>query len=249
MHYICSIGSICLFFTFFTLLLVTRSQTTLIRGSRLRIRNCFVAIEPNFSALSLQWLQRRPPPPPPQRNNQNDQRDQRNEAGSSNIQAAQASAARAAPISTQRRTSVASCRNIFEIDGTVQELGFDYLHRVPRTNTVIGPPIVLDEQQPSTSGIGQNSAIDEAILDISTMPDDLSMQEDGNKDDFELIEFNYDSDDSEGDHCIDEKICNFANDDRESRQVDGESRESAVTANESVPFDTINGQNDETPSW
>lgn len=51
-------------FFLFTSRVVLRSETRLIRQSRIRgvrIRNCFVAIEPNFAAFALQWLERRPP--------------------------------------------------------------------------------------------------------------------------------------------------------------------------------------------
>lgn len=94
-----------------------RSQSRLVRQSNTPIRECFVLIEPNFQALSLQWLNRTNPLPPAVQNNNDN--DEANVAGPSN-QNVQKSPA--------RRSSVASCRNLFEVDGTVEETGFDFLN-------------------------------------------------------------------------------------------------------------------------
>ena len=87
-------------FVFSTLILVLRSEEKLIRQSRIRILNCFVAIEPNFAAIGLAWLNR----PPPRRND---------EAGQSNASNDQAM--------SRRRISISTCRNLFEIDGTIED--------------------------------------------------------------------------------------------------------------------------------
>lgn len=110
-------------FIFLFNLLVLRSQTRLIRQSPLRIEHCWVSIEPNFKALSMTWLARTPPAA-------------QNEAGSSNAIALANGADPLPALPNQRRFSVASCRNIFEVDNQVEETGFDHLSRVPRTNTI-----------------------------------------------------------------------------------------------------------------
>lgn len=84
------------------------------------IRQCCVLIEPNFHAISLQRLQNRTNPLRPAVHN--------NQAGPSNAQNP------AAP--PVRRFSVASCRNLFEVDGTVEETGYDFLTRVPRPQRI-----------------------------------------------------------------------------------------------------------------
>lgn len=162
-------------FVFSTLILVLRSEAKLIRQSRIRILNCFVAIEPNFAAIGLAWLNR----PPPRRND---------EAGQSNASNDQAM--------SRRRISISTCRNLFEIDGTIEEVGSYQgdLHRVAR----------YPRDEPSTSADTTNAddslkscaLIDAAIANIASMPSDLTQQAE-NEDDIDNMVWNYDSDDSD----------------------------------------------------
>lgn len=98
-------------------ILVLRSQSRLIRMNP--IRQCCVLIEPNFHVLSLQWLNRTNLLRPAIHNNQ---------AGPSNAQNP--------PAPPVRRFSVASCRNLFEVDGTVEETGYDFLNHVSRPQRI-----------------------------------------------------------------------------------------------------------------
>lgn len=47
--------------------------------------------------------------------------------------------------------SIASYRNIFEIDGMVEELGYDYLHRVPRSDVIIKTRVQGEQSRGVTS--------------------------------------------------------------------------------------------------
>lgn len=123
----------------------------MVRQIRIRIRSCFVAIEPNFHAICLNWLQRTQPLNPVNPvvlivPNGND------EAGLSNNQNVPPVAPNESNSITARRVSVASCRNLFEVDGQVEETGFDFLDRVPQNNAVdAGTNSVQD--RPSSAAI------------------------------------------------------------------------------------------------
>lgn len=113
---------------------VLRSQSKLLQKSKIKIQHCFVAIEPNFHAISLNWLQRTQPLSPAPLAVQN-------EAGPSNIQGGGASNNEDVPNNqvnentrTGRRMSVASCRNLFDVDGRVEGTGFDFLNHVSSKN-------------------------------------------------------------------------------------------------------------------
>lgn len=71
-------------------------------------------------------------------------------------------AANAAPpvrLST-RRFSVASCQNLFEVDGHVEEAGFDFLAPVARKNIIIQE---YGSHVHSADGAGSTPAIDSAL--------------------------------------------------------------------------------------
>lgn len=123
---------------------VLRSQTKVIQRSRVQLRNCFVAIEPNFVAISSEWLRIAA------------LRRQHIQAGPSNAVPAR----RVYP--AQRRASVASCRNIFEIDGVVGEIGFDHLHRLPRNaSEASGSSLIVAAvvAGPSSAGSSSSSSV------------------------------------------------------------------------------------------
>lgn len=115
-----------------------RSQTKLIRRSRVPIRECSVRIEPNLATICLQWLRRgdaaRAGPSGPSNggNAGSSSGGPSNATNATNAihvaQVGHAGHARTAP-TIQRRSSIASCRNIFDIDGTVGEVGFDFLRQ------------------------------------------------------------------------------------------------------------------------
>lgn len=125
---------------------VLRSQSKLVQKSRIRIRHCFVAIEPNLHAICLNWLQRTQPlspAAPAAPAVQNEAGPSSNQGGASNNQGGvsdnHGGASNENP-RTGRRMSIASCRNLFEVDGHVEETGFDFLNRVstePSTSSVI----------------------------------------------------------------------------------------------------------------
>lgn len=101
------------------------------RKSKVNLRECFIAITPNFAAISMAWLNRRAQ----LREIQGHEDDSANALGQS-ITTQQVQ--RVQPVQHRtRRASVASCVNMFEVDGTVTEVGFDYLARVPRENPII----------------------------------------------------------------------------------------------------------------
>lgn len=105
---------------------VLRSQTRLIQQSPVALRNCWVSIEPNFQAIAMQWLARSTSGK--QNADGPSQLSQSQVATSSLI--SDATDATALALQNERRFSVASCRNVFEIDGLVQETGFDFLNHV-----------------------------------------------------------------------------------------------------------------------
>lgn len=98
------------------------------------LRECSVAIEPNFGAIAAEWLRQSanilpnvvPPSSilvdPPIDANSNNQ----NSAASATL---------------QRRTSVASGRNLFSVGDQIVEIGYDYLPRVSlQTNNQLHHP-------------------------------------------------------------------------------------------------------------
>lgn len=92
-------------------------------------RRCFVGIEPNFQAIAMAWLNQpnqQAPIAPVQ------QQQQPGPSGSAASVAENQSLAQAQR--AQRRASVASCRNIFSVDGAIEEVGFDHLSRVQHPN-------------------------------------------------------------------------------------------------------------------
>lgn len=92
------------------------------------LRECFIVIEKNFAALCLSWLKR---PRPTQQSRQNAIPALQNVlAGVVGPVPVNAASPVLAPPIVKRRSSIASCRNIFEVDGAVDEVGFDYLHHV-----------------------------------------------------------------------------------------------------------------------
>lgn len=112
-------------------ILVTRSQTRHIR--RYKIKECFVAIAPSLGQIAQQWLQSHQPHQPPQ-------------AQTAPVQPAPPTVDELlAPITVDqvtaiaqvpaprhaRRASIASGHNLFEVDGSIREVGFDHLQRVP----------------------------------------------------------------------------------------------------------------------
>lgn len=123
---------------------VTRSQQRLL--NLYGIRECHVRIETNFPTVAMAWL------------NRGQQQQQQPRPIIQNIPAipaipAMASAgpsadqtarAPAAAVRRSRRASVASGRNLFDVDGNVVEVGFDHLsrlHRVPVSNNSISENI------------------------------------------------------------------------------------------------------------
>lgn len=139
-------------FFIFILFSVLRSQMKIVRKSKVNLRECFVAIEPNYAAICMEWLNRRT------------SHGSSDTAGTSGAQRVQSVQIRG------RRASVASCGNMFEIEGTVTEVGFDYLARVPRKNPVIGQqpqkPRNLDagtSDLSNVSPLGASSAVNSAV--------------------------------------------------------------------------------------
>lgn len=72
------------------------------------IKNCCVLIEKIFQAICMQWLDRA---------SQVSSEPSRNHS--------------------HRRYSVASCRNVFEIDGNIAEVGFDHIPHLHPSGTVV----------------------------------------------------------------------------------------------------------------
>lgn len=118
------------FIPFFLLfrLLVTRSRTFPLRQHNMNPwRQLIVQIEPNLPAIALAWLNQvappvRPEPMAPNPPNAPIQPMVSNFASVSSIP----------PIAhalAHRRASIASCSNIFSVDGYAEELGFDHLPR------------------------------------------------------------------------------------------------------------------------
>lgn len=119
------------------------------------IRECFVAITPNFADIALRWLY----PPAVEAPSQADNNPE---------SAAQTEVARS--IMPNRRFSVASGRNMFEVDGRIVEVGFDRLQRIkpiqprdtrapqagPSRGTSAGPSREVSEVQNSISSTSNN---------------------------------------------------------------------------------------------
>lgn len=124
---------------------MTRSQQR--HMNAYNIRECFVAITPSFGAIALRWLQEHQPagsvPPASVSNN-------------ANVAVTRAApAAPVAPIESvgrpiqmlpARRASVSACRNMFDVNGVIVEVGFDRLSRVQRVE-----PSPICKPQPSSS--------------------------------------------------------------------------------------------------
>lgn len=81
-------------------MIVTRSQ--LRKMHQYAVKSCYVRIEKNYQAICMQWLDSVP---------------QVLSVPSVSVQNHR----------DHRRHSVASCRNIFEIDGNIAEIGFDHV--------------------------------------------------------------------------------------------------------------------------
>lgn len=135
--------------------IVLRSQTRLIRQSPVALRNCWVSIEPNFKAISMQWLAR---------NTSGTQNANGPSPSSQSQVATTSSSSDATPLQNRRRFSIASCRNVFEIDGLVQETGFDFLSHVSAADDVIArenqPHDQTDEPADMRTESGENSFTD-----------------------------------------------------------------------------------------
>lgn len=88
---------------------------------------CFVPIERHLPTIALAWLQQAAPPAPPPA-------PERPVPAIPAVPAiAVAGAAGVSTVSTNhraRRASIASCRNVFSVDGTIEEVGFDHLGRL-----------------------------------------------------------------------------------------------------------------------
>lgn len=120
-------------------------ETKLIRKHIEGFRECFVVIEVNFGAMCQSWLDRRRPIRPSwpiQQLRQNaipTLRAPQNVIADPVRPVVPSNAAAAVPAFQigQRRSSVASCRNLFEIDGKVDEVGFDHLHHVKSAPAVV----------------------------------------------------------------------------------------------------------------
>lgn len=127
------------FFSF----LVLRSQAKIIRKSKVNLRECFVAISPNYAAICMEYLQNHAPLRETQ-NAQNNQNVNSSRTSSHSVQPVP-------PVRRFRRGSIASCSNIFQVEGQVIEVGFDYLNRVPRTKAIIGVQTVRPRDIPQAS--------------------------------------------------------------------------------------------------
>lgn len=118
-------------------------------------------IEPNLPTISMAWLNK---------NRQNGSN--KNTTGSIR------------PIAG-RRASVASCRNVFDINGQVEEVGFDYLphlQTVHRDGSRAPHGIIEDGQEAGPSGINVNNhglnADDEDRLSIFSVSTNFDSDDD-----------------------------------------------------------------------
>lgn len=114
--------------TFSLIYIVTRSQTRVLKANeekfkRYNIRQCHVRLDLHPETEALAWLKRSerlkrvavvPSNPTP-------------ESAGPSLQHFQP-----APISVHRRASVASGRNLFEVNGSIAEVGFDHLQRLQK---------------------------------------------------------------------------------------------------------------------
>lgn len=78
-----------------------------------------------------------------------------------------------------RRFSTATCRNLFEVDGRVEETGFDFLNRVPHNNATIGTKPIQDRPsgEPSTASISSEIRIADPSSAIGSAVEDGSVDE------------------------------------------------------------------------
>lgn len=118
-----------IFFLCFLISLVTRSQTRHLIAHN--IRECFVAIRPNFAAIALRWLQQNEPNPPASASTAPAVPVAPAATANNNANSSVPTVPKVAQqIKPNRRASVASGRNMFDVGGRIVEVGFDHLSRM-----------------------------------------------------------------------------------------------------------------------
>lgn len=129
--------------------LVTRSQQRVLDAHG--IRECHIRIDRHLPTVAMAWLaaherERQDPPESPQQ--------EANQPTGGPIEPPVMSAG---PSTVHRRFSVSSCRNLFDVDGNIMEVGFDHLshHRpqAPNSNINSGNNGDISNRQPVTHSL------------------------------------------------------------------------------------------------
>lgn len=126
---------------FFFIISVRRSETRAL--NKYKIRECFVRIESNYTALCLQWLNR--------------------------TNAVRADFCPLGRLGHRGRRSSVAAMNLYEIDGSIREVGFDDLNPVPRAQYIpqAAPPDSEEEDEDEVFCLSQNYDSDESDSDLT----------------------------------------------------------------------------------